>query len=411
MACSRRYGGTRVFRPQPADRAPSSTAFAAGLFRLPLLGKLAAMPPSSTSRQPAPRSPRRPVVSVSAIEDLACALPHLLGFRPVESLVVVAIEGRRGQLTFTLRLDLPGPDEIEAIVDLCAERMLVAEADEVLAFVVTEAADPVAGRLPGTELVEALQRAVPMPLRDAFLLRDGRIWSFLCPDETCCPPEGRAIDATSPVATTLAAADVVAGRSVFRDREEVVRAALPVAGADAEAMAAAVERLCGGDDDAPPDLAELRRRYLRDLPRLMARCAERGADLGYDEAALLGCAWHQLDLRDDVLTAVARDDPGADALVRAVARLMQPPYDAPAAAMLGWVAYAEGSGVLAGAALERALETDPTYSLAVLLGDALDRQVPPSALRTVWARLPGNEQRCDPLRRRAARRRRPSRGG
>jgi hypothetical protein len=68
---------------------------------------------------------------------------------------------------------------------------------------------------------------------------------------------------------------------------------------------------------------------------------------------------------------------------------MPAPYDAPAAAMLGWVAYAEGSGVLAAAALERALATDPGYSLALLLSDGLNRQVPPAALRSVWARAPG----------------------
>lgn len=369
------------------------------------------MPRSSMSRGPVAHSRRTPVVSVSAIEDLACALPHLLGFRPVESLVVVAIEGPRDQLTFTLRVDLPEPDDVDAVVEVCADRMRLAEADEVLAFVVTEAPDPGPGQLPGSDLVEALQRAVPMPLRDAFLLRGGRIWSLLCPEPMCCPPDGRPVDDASPVATTLAAAGVVAGRSVFRDRDEIVRAAQAVGGAEAEAMMAAVERVCGADGDPPPDLTGIRERYRQALPALLARCAERGADVGYDDAALVGCAWHQVDLRDEVLAAAARDQPGADALVRAVARLMPAPYDAPAAAMLGWVAYAEGSGVLAAAALQRALETDPGYSLAVLLDDALDRQVPPSALRSVWARFPGNDQRCDPLRPGVRRRRRPSRGG
>jgi len=366
--------------------------------------------PSSTSRRVG-SSPLQPVVSVSAIEDLACALPHLLGFRPVESLVVVAIEGPRGRLAFTLRLDLPEPGDIDAVVRMCAERMLVAEADEVLAFVVTETGDAAAGQLPGGDLVEALQRALPMPLRDAFLLRGGRIWSFLCPEPSCCPPEGHPVDDSSPVATTLAAAGVVAGRPVFPDREEIVRSAQAAAGADADAMAAALDRICGAGGAEPVGVVGMRERYRRALPTLLERCAERGPEVGHDDAALLGCAWHQVDLRDEVLTAVARGEQGADTLVRAVARLMPAPFDAPAAAMLGWVAYAEGSGVLAAAALERALASDPAYSLAVLLDDALRRQVPPSALRAVWARLPGNEQRRDPLRATAPRRRRPSRGG
>jgi hypothetical protein len=365
---------------------------------------------SSISGRSLDRPGQPPVVSVRAIEDLASALPHLLGFPPVESLVLVALEGRRAELTFTLRLDLPEPADIGAVAEICAARMQAASADAVLAFVVTEEADPVAGQLPGSDLVEALQRTVTMPLRDAFLLRGGRIWSYLCPDPSCCPADGRPVDEGSPVATTLAVAGVVAGRQLFRDREEIVAAAQAAGGADAEAMAAAIGRLRGDADDDPLDFAGIRARYRDELPSLLARCAERGAEIGYDDAALVGCAWHQVDLRDEVLMAVADDAPGAGALVRAVARLMPAPYDAPAAAMLGWVGYAEGSGVLAAAALNRALETDPGYSLARLLDDALERQLPPSALRSVWARFAEDDRRRDSRPAGAPRRRRPARG-
>jgi hypothetical protein len=64
-------------------------------------------------------------------------------------------------------------------------------------------------------------------------------------------------------------------------------------------------------------------------------------------------------------------------------RRLPPPYDAAVCASLAWVAYANGDGVVANIALDRALETDPTYSLALLIDDALYRQVPPSALQAV----------------------------
>src|SRR4051794_20898734 len=95
---------------------------------------------------------RGPLVSIRAVEDLACALPHLLGFHPVESLVLVAMEGRRGELTFTMRIDLPEPDDVGPVVEMCATRMAAAAAESVLAFVVTETT----GVLPGADLVEAL---------------------------------------------------------------------------------------------------------------------------------------------------------------------------------------------------------------------------------------------------------------
>ncbi len=369
------------------------------------------MPRSSAPRRPTRRVSRGPLVSVRAVEDLVCALPHLLGFPPVESLVVVALEGPRDELTFTLRVDLPGPVGFDAVADMCALRMQAAGADGVLAFVVTEAPDPAAGRLPGGDLVEALQRGVGPPLRDAFLVRGGRVWSYLCPDPACCPPGGRLVDDASPVATALAAAGVVSGRRVFRDRDEIVQAAQAVGGAEADAMIAAIRRL-SVDPDAPgpPEPGALEERYRERLPALLAHCAERGADVGDEDAALLGCAWHDTDLRDHMLATVAAGAPGADALVRAVARRVPAPYDAPAASMLGWVAYAEGSGVLAAAALERALATDPRYSLARLLDDALYRQVPPSELRSVWARFADDEHRRGLDRTGAARRRRPAGG-
>jgi len=320
------------------------------------------------------------------VEELAGALPHLLGFPPVESLVLVALEGPRGELTFTLRLDLPGPgsEDLDAVADMCAARMEAAAADVVIAFVVTEAPDPAPGELPAADVVEALQRAEGMPLRDAFLLRSDRLWSFLCPDPRCCPAEGRPVAASSPVATTLAATAVVAGRPLFRSRDEIVQAAQAAGGAEAEAVVAAIDRLRDG---------EVTLRYRQRLPALMARAADGDPGLDVEDAALVGWAWHDVRLRDDMLRAVATGRPGADTLVRAVARLVPAPYDAPAASVLGWVAYAEGSGVLAAAALERALATDPGYSLARLLDDALFQQLPPSALRSVWAKVPVPERR------------------
>jgi hypothetical protein len=63
--------------------------------------------------------------------------------------------------------------------------------------------------------------------------------------------------------------------------------------------------------------------------------------------------------------------------------MVPPPFDAPVCATLAWIAYAGGDGVVANIALDRALTTDPDYPLARLIGDALDRQVPPWILEEV----------------------------
>jgi hypothetical protein len=68
-------------------------------------------------------------------------------------------------------------------------------------------------------------------------------------------------------------------------------------------------------------------------------------------------------------------------LLHDLAVLAVPPLDAPACTAYAWVSYMRGNGLVAAIALERALDSDPHYSLALLLDEALTRQVPPSRLR------------------------------
>jgi hypothetical protein len=51
------------------------------------------------------------------------------------------------------------------------------------------------------------------------------------------------------------------------------------------------------------------------------------------------------------------------------------------ACLLAFVAWQAGEGTLANIAIERALDADPNYSMALLLGDILDAGVPPSEAR------------------------------
>ncbi|OMQ14461.1 hypothetical protein A7K94_0216450, partial [Modestobacter sp. VKM Ac-2676] len=51
------------------------------------------------------------------------------------------------------------------------------------------------------------------------------------------------------------------------------------------------------------------------------------------------------------------------------------------ATLLAVTAWARGQGALAGVALDRALDSEPTYPFAVLLRRALHACLPPSAIR------------------------------
>lgn len=312
-------------------------------------------------------------VRLDDINDLAHAVPYMLGFNPTDSLVVIALRGPRDRLSFTMRLDLPEPGDYDEVAEMTAIRMEHAGADAAMVFIYTDATDR-GGDLPQRELVEVIQDALPMPLRDALLIDAGRAWSYLCRDELCCPSEGQPMRADSPGVIALAAANALHGNVVLPDRDALVATTVAVGGVTAESMLQAIARV---DIDELSDRGDL-------VDELCARISERPGSLGHDDAAAMVVRLHDIRFRDEVISRLAARDDTLERLVAEVARLAQPPYDAPAAAVLAMSAYLRGDGVVAAAAAERSLDTDSDYSLAELILDCLARQLDPAAARKVW---------------------------
>ena len=321
-------------------------------------------------------------VRLDDLTDLAGAVPHLLGFHPTQSVVAVALSGPRERLTFSMRLDLLEPAYDSEVARMTAARMAHAEADAVLVFVYTDGPAP-GDDLPRRGLVTAIATELDVALREALLVDDGRVWSYLCSDATCCPPQGRPLRTDSPGALALAAAYALNGTAVLPDREALVATTRPVTGIAAMSMSQAIVRA---------SIALARRRQEPDfvaksvvfVDDLCDRLADPRAELSHDEAAELVARLHHVGFRDLVVTRLARGDEVVERLVTRVARLAQPPNDAPAAAVLAMAAYFRGDGVVAMSAAERALESDPSYSLAQLVTDCIARQVRPTDVRDVW---------------------------
>ena len=297
----------------------------------------------------------------------------MLGFYPSDSLVAIALRGPRERLSFSMRLDLPDPDDYDDIAAMTAVRMKHAQADAVMLFVYTDVTDR-GDDLPQRALVEAIEDALPMPVREAMLVDDGRTWSYLCSDEHCCPAAGREMRPDSPGALALAAANALHGNAVLSDRNALVATTRAIGGVAAESMLQALLRVDVDELDGRDDL----------LDELCDQISESPGRLSHDDAAALTVRLHDIEFRDAVISRLAAHDDTLERLVADVARLAQPPYDAPAAAVLAMSAYLRGDGVVAGAAAERALDTDPSYSLAQLVLDCLARQLDPAAVREVW---------------------------
>jgi hypothetical protein len=318
------------------------------------------------------------VVKVSTPSDLVAAVPHLLGFVPAESVVVLGLTGPGGRVVFTMRNDLDSEKRDFLVASHLSRRldraMVDADVDAAAVFVFTRD-EPGADGMPRRGLVEALDDEMPVPMREAVLVVGDRFWSYFCQAE-CCPAEGTAVDHASAGAVAMAAAHALHGRAVLASREEVVRSVAAIGGVAARSMSQALTRAAVASRRCGPSEAEDM------LDRLLVAADDGRLAPDHDQAAQIIVACNDREFRESVAQRLA-DDPDDHALVallRDLARLAQPPLDAGISTLLALAAYLQGDGVVADACLERALDSDDQFSLALLLRAALDGQVHPRAL-------------------------------
>src|SRR4029077_7640211 len=170
--------------------------------------------------------------------ELLAIVPHLLGFVPKASLVVMGTEPPRDRVKVTLRYDLPDPPGAGVAADIAAHAVGVVGSQRLkammaVAYGTATLVEPVAYAL------RDAARQAGIKLRDVLRVEGGRYWSYACGDEACCPAAGAPLDpAASPAAATMAAA----GMAVLADRTEVAAQVAPLAGADADSMRQATRR-------------------------------------------------------------------------------------------------------------------------------------------------------------------------
>jgi hypothetical protein len=337
----------------------------------------------------------RPVVRLTSPGEIAGAVPHLCGFVPTESVVLISLRGPRRRVGLTLRFDLPLPAHEAVLADEAAERLAADGAGRTVAVVYTSDTDTDTGTgtgpaLPRRGFVAALRdrcRRRGIEVDDVLLVRSDRWVSYLCSDARCCPREGTPLASARSSGTLglVAAQQAADGRVVLTSRAQL---AASIAGPELLAREGALQALRAAERERDQDRLDRGRRAVnaQSLDRwrdAVRRFAEPPADLGVEEAAALAVSLADVLVRDEVVTWALREHAAVLGTLLALARRTPPPYDAPVCALLAWVAYAEGNGGLANVALERVGVSRPTYSLAVLLRQALDAQVPPAQIRTL----------------------------
>jgi hypothetical protein len=328
-------------------------------------------------------------VRVSSPGDILAVVPHLLGFHPARSLVVVGVgsPGSAPRIELAFRYDLPDPPGTAVTAEIAGHAVAVLDQRR-LHTVIGIGYGPGALVTPMADALAAAVRERGLRLHELMRVEDGRYWSYICANPDCCPPDGVRFDVQ---ASPAAAAMTVAGLVAYPDRAALAGTLAPVTGPAARAMqratTAARARAAklvsqgsqGGLDPATTLLAEAGRRAVRDF---IASYRGGRPITAAEPVAWLSVTLAHLPVRDD---AWARMDPQyRDAHLRMwsdVVRRARPAYLAAPASLLAFTAWQSGEGALANIALDRALAADPHYSLAHLLRDILDAGVPPSEAR------------------------------
>jgi hypothetical protein len=339
----------------------------------------------------------RPVlkVRISSPTAILAVIPVLLGFDPGSSIVVLGMEPDTREVHVVLRYDVPDPAEPalgemlarDAIGMLTAQRISTAVAvgygtDAEIAPIMA------ALRSQAEQCSHAARSETSFALVEQLRAAEQRYWSYICTNPECCPPEGTPFDvADHPAARALRAARgrVLAGRAELAATVAAQggRTGVAMRRATRESLAQlghCLSRLdrAGMGVSAAKLTAALGQIAVRDA--IQRYRMDWSAPVEY--AAFLTVALSQLRVRDD---AWARMDPAYRAahlrLWTDLTRLARPGYVAASASLLAFCAWQSGDGALANVALDRALEDNPRYSMALLLREALDAGAPPSMAR------------------------------
>ncbi|QBS44937.1 DUF4192 domain-containing protein [Nocardia sp. CS682] len=328
--------------------------------------------------------------------DLIAAIPAMLGFPPERSLLIVVLTDsacdpppHSARVFAAMRFDLEPPPNLcgepaEIIAAAVAKVCTSAESTEVLAVVVDDRATA-AKTGPHAALVTGLVQYLAddgIGLEGAWAVAaiepGSRWWSLLDPSSQGVVPD--------PQSSVVTAAMNAEGKSVYASRSELVALIQP----DHQA-AERVARLL------PTAQAEVRRRAAVPqcddnpgggtrwgLERVLALIAAHDAGALPTDAESAEFAAMVADdrVRDGLMsTALSNYARAAESLWTYLTRSLPVPERAEAAVLLAYSAYVHGDGVLAGIAVQTALDAAPYHRFAILLEGALEIGLDPYSMR------------------------------
>ena len=305
-------------------------------------------------------------IRLSSPGSLVAAVPHLLGFTPESSAVLVWMHG--DTVTLTQRIDLPThaielADWQDAVLTAPLDRL---PADDLSMVAVLYSGDDFSSVLLAN-VIDTI-RAWDSPrveVRDVLTVTADRWRSALCTDPACCPIDGTPIDPAEAV-------------------EFIATGSAPLPSRDSLAVTLNPDGPPVGD----PIPASDRLAAIAGITDWM-----QDAGCGPITAHETATALADIRVRDCVLWTLGQ--PGRDPedyqttarFFLSVARQVRDTDAAPALTVAAISAYLAGDGARANEYVTTALRVDPDYSLAGLVTMALGAAFPPAQLASMFASL------------------------
>jgi len=300
--------------------------------------------------------------------ELVASVPGILGFTPVDSVVVVTTDSD-GAMLAALRQDIDIVAEDAGDIGATAAHTGAARAYVII--VDAQAFDDdyrtarnvaLAGDL-GNELALHNVGVVDSVIVDRIAV-GGRI-SCACG----CGAQGPVPD---PASTAMMATSVFDGRRIWNSREEMAAQLAPVARPidPAQIVAAVADRL--HHNALSTDIG-----FVLDLLRQRPSLTDK---------AMLAAMLTDFTTRDVLLGMTLTEHAAQlESLLTETARWVPPPWRADALTAVAFYAYMRGDGSMAGMAVDTALRIDSTHALAQRIYESLRRGVTPDQIKPIAA--------------------------
>ncbi|MFR9729241.1 DUF4192 domain-containing protein [Saccharopolyspora sp. MS10] len=325
--------------------------------------------------------------------QVLAAVPHLLGFTPSDSLVLLGLHatGDAGAFGLTLRMDLPPPEHRRALTEYLSTGPPVRRGitGAIVVLVGTGPGDPrpqeedaaEEGQLPQPELVAMLREGFAEAGIDVLhelwapRIEAGARWR--CYDDPAC--RGRIPD---PKRTVLGAAMAASGSVTFDSREELQRLVAPESERIRARWAARLAAMIEDGEQARREGGGVHRDVEVALAGIRRTAA--GEALTEDDQLRILLALSDHRVRDLCLGLAAGEwARPAEQLWLSLVRKAPEPEVAEVAALLAFSAYLRGEGAMASVALERVESSRPEHVLGCLLRRALDSGISPTEIAEI----------------------------